>query len=168
MVSSSDEKYLSVENKTDSTAKSYKLTWKGFFSLDGFCVVFFLPTGLALASGLAATVTITHMLKAGDGIVCMDDVYGGETPRWGFRHLRQTPCSLHHSLVQNDGWRESETGSNRQLGYLWKCWLEFHSLYCKALIATSRKLLLHSVWRCRLLTAQNQSCWRPRWRPTPK
>ncbi|XP_068614054.1 cystathionine gamma-lyase-like [Brachionichthys hirsutus] len=32
---------------------------------------------LALASGLAATVTITHMLKAGDGIICMDDVYGG-------------------------------------------------------------------------------------------
>lgn len=36
------------------------------------------PVGLALASGLAATVTITHMLKSGDGIVCMDDVYGGE------------------------------------------------------------------------------------------
>lgn len=34
--------------------------------------------GIALASGLAATVTITHMLKSGDGIVCMDDVYGGE------------------------------------------------------------------------------------------
>ncbi|XP_061634098.1 cystathionine gamma-lyase-like isoform X6 [Phyllopteryx taeniolatus] len=32
---------------------------------------------LAVASGLAATVTITHMLKAGDGIICMDDVYGG-------------------------------------------------------------------------------------------
>lgn len=32
---------------------------------------------LAVASGLAATVTITHALKAGDGIVCMDDVYGG-------------------------------------------------------------------------------------------
>ncbi|XP_060889713.1 cystathionine gamma-lyase-like [Labrus mixtus] len=32
---------------------------------------------LAVASGLAATLTITHMLKAGDGIVCMDDVYGG-------------------------------------------------------------------------------------------
>eukprot|EP00064_Thunnus_orientalis_P006222 superscaffoldBa00000639_g6238 len=32
---------------------------------------------LALASGLASTVTITHMLKSGDGIVCMDDVYGG-------------------------------------------------------------------------------------------
>lgn len=35
-------------------------------------------TGLAFASGLAATATITHMLKKGDGIVCMDDVYGGE------------------------------------------------------------------------------------------
>lgn len=35
-------------------------------------------TGLAFASGLAATVTITHMLKKGDGIICMDDVYGGE------------------------------------------------------------------------------------------
>ncbi|XP_031163150.1 cystathionine gamma-lyase [Sander lucioperca] len=32
---------------------------------------------IAVASGLAATVTITHLLKAGDGIVCMDDVYGG-------------------------------------------------------------------------------------------
>ncbi|KAJ3599512.1 hypothetical protein NHX12_033472 [Muraenolepis orangiensis] len=32
---------------------------------------------LSLASGLAATMTITHMLKTGDGIVCMDDVYGG-------------------------------------------------------------------------------------------
>ncbi|KAF6734370.1 Cystathionine gamma-lyase [Oryzias melastigma] len=32
---------------------------------------------LAFASGLAATVTVTHLLKSGDGIVCMDDVYGG-------------------------------------------------------------------------------------------
>ncbi|XP_063351242.1 cystathionine gamma-lyase-like [Pelmatolapia mariae] len=44
---------------------------KAVASLDGakYC--------LALASGLAATVTVTHMLKAGDGIVSMDDVYGG-------------------------------------------------------------------------------------------
>lgn len=34
--------------------------------------------GIAVASGLAATVTLTHLLKAGDGIVSMDDVYGGE------------------------------------------------------------------------------------------
>ncbi|XP_051930550.1 cystathionine gamma-lyase isoform X2 [Hippocampus zosterae] len=32
---------------------------------------------LAVSSGLAATLTITHMLKEGDGIICMDDVYGG-------------------------------------------------------------------------------------------
>ncbi|XP_048831926.1 cystathionine gamma-lyase [Brienomyrus brachyistius] len=32
---------------------------------------------LSFASGLAATMTITHMLKANDGIVCMNDVYGG-------------------------------------------------------------------------------------------
>uniref|UniRef100_A0A8B9JSK9 Cystathionine gamma-lyase n=1 Tax=Astyanax mexicanus TaxID=7994 RepID=A0A8B9JSK9_ASTMX len=38
------------------------------------CSIFFC---VALASGLAATVTVTHMLKSGDGIVCMNDVYGG-------------------------------------------------------------------------------------------
>lgn len=44
--------------------------------------------GLALASGLAATMTITHMLKAGDGVVCMDDVYGGKrTPCVALRHV---------------------------------------------------------------------------------
>ncbi|XP_005385304.1 PREDICTED: cystathionine gamma-lyase [Chinchilla lanigera] len=32
---------------------------------------------LAFASGLAAAVTITHLLKAGDQVICMDDVYGG-------------------------------------------------------------------------------------------
>ncbi|KAM8805731.1 cystathionine gamma-lyase-like [Eudromia elegans] len=32
---------------------------------------------LAYASGLAATVNITHLLKAGDTIICTDDVYGG-------------------------------------------------------------------------------------------
>ncbi|XP_038601870.1 cystathionine gamma-lyase [Tachyglossus aculeatus] len=32
---------------------------------------------LAFASGLAATVNITHLLKTGDQIICMDDVYGG-------------------------------------------------------------------------------------------
>ncbi|XP_032282039.1 cystathionine gamma-lyase isoform X2 [Phoca vitulina] len=40
--------------------------------------------GLAFASGLAATVTITHLLKAGDQIICMDDVYGGTN-----RYFRQ-------------------------------------------------------------------------------
>lgn len=47
------------------------LPWRGSCNISS-------PAGLALASGLAATLTITHMLKSGDGIVCMDDVYGGE------------------------------------------------------------------------------------------
>src|SRR6202789_4354779 len=33
--------------------------------------------GLAFASGCAATTTIAHLLKAGDHLVCSDDVYGG-------------------------------------------------------------------------------------------
>ncbi|KAK3777556.1 hypothetical protein RRG08_021676 [Elysia crispata] len=33
--------------------------------------------GLCFASGLAATTTVTHLLQAGDHIICMDDVYGG-------------------------------------------------------------------------------------------
>ncbi|XP_059840330.1 cystathionine gamma-lyase-like [Hypanus sabinus] len=32
---------------------------------------------LAFASGLATTMTIAHLLKSGDGIICMNDVYGG-------------------------------------------------------------------------------------------
>lgn len=39
--------------------------------------IYFL-SGLAYASGLAATLNIVHLLKAGDTIVCTDDVYGGE------------------------------------------------------------------------------------------
>lgn len=33
--------------------------------------------GLAFSSGLAATSTLLHTLKAGDHVVCSDDVYGG-------------------------------------------------------------------------------------------
>ncbi|XP_041064762.1 cystathionine gamma-lyase-like [Carcharodon carcharias] len=32
---------------------------------------------LAFASGLATTMTIAHLLKSGDNIICMNDVYGG-------------------------------------------------------------------------------------------
>ncbi|XP_078074576.1 cystathionine gamma-lyase-like isoform X1 [Mustelus asterias] len=32
---------------------------------------------LAFASGLATTMTIAHLLKAGDSIICMNDVFGG-------------------------------------------------------------------------------------------
>ncbi|XP_051869126.1 cystathionine gamma-lyase-like [Pristis pectinata] len=33
--------------------------------------------GLAFASGLATAMTIAHLLKSGDGVICMNDVYGG-------------------------------------------------------------------------------------------
>ncbi|XP_039566868.1 cystathionine gamma-lyase-like [Passer montanus] len=32
---------------------------------------------LAYSSGLAALLNICHLLKAGDTVICMDDVYGG-------------------------------------------------------------------------------------------
>jgi cystathionine gamma-lyase len=32
---------------------------------------------LCFASGLAATMSITHLLKAGDHVICFDDLYGG-------------------------------------------------------------------------------------------
>ncbi len=41
--------------------------------------------GLAFASGLAATSAIIHLLKSGDHIVSVDDVYGG-TQRY-FRRI---------------------------------------------------------------------------------
>ena len=37
----------------------------------------FLLLGLAAASGLSATMLLTHLVKSGEHIVCMDDVYGG-------------------------------------------------------------------------------------------
>ena len=33
--------------------------------------------GLATSSGLSATMLLTHLLKSGEHIVCVDDVYGG-------------------------------------------------------------------------------------------
>ena len=51
---------------------------------------------LAFSSGLAATSTITHLLKSGDHIVCMDDLYGG-TNRY-FRKVRNTIYFLTFSV----------------------------------------------------------------------
>lgn len=33
--------------------------------------------GIATASGLSATMLLTHLLKSGDHILSVDDVYGG-------------------------------------------------------------------------------------------
>ncbi|OXB82182.1 UNVERIFIED_CONTAM: hypothetical protein H355_009061 [Colinus virginianus] len=55
---------------------------------------------LAYASGLAATVNVTHLLKAGDTIICMDDVYGGTN-----RYFRQIAMEMGLNLV----WIETPT-----------------------------------------------------------
>lgn len=54
---------------------SLVLTWAGK-SENQFehCVSF---AGLLFASGLAATATLTSILKQGDHVVAMDDLYGG-------------------------------------------------------------------------------------------
>ncbi|XP_009992887.1 PREDICTED: cystathionine gamma-lyase [Chaetura pelagica] len=49
---------------------------------------------LAFASGLAATLNITHLLKAGDTIICMDDVYGGTN-----RYFRQVAMEMGLNIV---------------------------------------------------------------------
>lgn len=106
------------------------------------------PAGLALASGLAATVTITHMLKAGDGIVCMDDVYGGEA----------APSEW---VNDSKGVKKTQTTGN-----------DFFLSFCfstyKAQTATSKELLLRSAWMCHSLTAQCRRSWSPPWSPTPR
>uniref|UniRef100_A0A8C7R5I2 Cystathionine gamma-lyase n=1 Tax=Oncorhynchus mykiss TaxID=8022 RepID=A0A8C7R5I2_ONCMY len=63
--------YSRSGNPTRNCLEKAVAALDGAYSLQEFSV------GFALASGLAATMTITHMLKAGDGIVCMSDVYGG-------------------------------------------------------------------------------------------
>ncbi|KAK2540570.1 Cth [Columba guinea] len=49
---------------------------------------------LAYASGLAATLNITHLLKAGDMIICMDDVYGGTN-----RYFRKVAMKMGLNVV---------------------------------------------------------------------
>src|SRR4030067_2938356 len=36
--------------------------------------------GFAFATGMAAEATVFHLLKAGDHVICGDDVYGGPRP----------------------------------------------------------------------------------------
>lgn len=53
--------------------------------------------GVAFASGMAATVTLLHLLKAGDHVVCIDDVYGG-TQRY-FRRIATPMCAMEFDFV---------------------------------------------------------------------
>lgn len=102
------------------------------------------PAGLALASGLAATLTITHMLKSGDGIVCMDDVYGGE---------RKAVQMM--SPVQKCFLVRKRKNFVRAL-----CMCVCVCFTHKAQTATTKELPVIWAWRCHLLTVLNQSCSR--------
>ncbi|KAL9950805.1 hypothetical protein ACROYT_G043367 [Oculina patagonica] len=53
--------------------------------------------GLAAASGLSATMLLTHLLKTGEHIVCVDDVYGG-TNRY-FSRVAATQMGIEISFV---------------------------------------------------------------------
>lgn len=134
------------------------VVWHGIYLPFWFNNVF--PTGLALASGLAATVTITHLLKAGDGIVCMDDVYGGEIDLWNLDNYvgkHDSTLRLHTSYLQNGYGLKEEA----HFEY-------FNFLACKAQTVTSNELLLKLVWTWLLLTVQNQRSWSLLLRPTLK
>jgi cystathionine gamma-lyase len=53
--------------------------------------------GIAFASGLAATTAITQILKQGDHVVCIDDVYGG-TQRY-FRMIAAPLCGMEFTFI---------------------------------------------------------------------
>jgi len=55
--------------------------------------------GFAFASGMAAEATVIHLLKAGDHIICGDDVYGG-TYRLFQQVMRNFGLEVH--LYQNE------------------------------------------------------------------
>ena len=56
---------------------------------------------MAFASGLSATTTIVHLLKAGDHIVSADDIYGG-TNRYVYFYLCLS-TSFWFCVVENVG-----------------------------------------------------------------
>jgi cystathionine gamma-lyase len=52
---------------------------------------------LSFASGLAATVAVLHLLKSGDNVICIDDVYGG-TQRY-FRRVAEPNYGITFDFV---------------------------------------------------------------------
>ena len=75
--------------------------------------------GLAFASGMAATVTATHLLKSGDHVVCVDDVYGG-TQRY-FRRIAAPVYGLTFDFVDvaQPGARERAVAANARTRMVW-------------------------------------------------
>ena len=75
--------------------------------------------GLAFASGMAATVTCTHLLKSGDHVVCIDDVYGG-TQRY-FRRIVVPTYGITFSFIDFTipGALEEAVKSNPKTKLVW-------------------------------------------------
>jgi cystathionine gamma-lyase len=74
---------------------------------------------LAFASGLAATVTLLHLLKAGDHVVCTADVYGG-TQRF-FRRVAAPTYGMTFSFVDTSvaGALERELAAHPAARMVW-------------------------------------------------
>lgn len=72
--------------------------------------------GLAFASGLAATDAILHTLKAGDHVICSDDVYGGS-----FRILDKVyrRMGIELSFVDLSDMRQAEAAFRSNTRLLW-------------------------------------------------
>ena len=75
--------------------------------------------GLAFASGMAATVTATHLLRSGDHVVCVDDVYGG-TQRY-FRRIAAPVYGLTFDFVDvaAPGALERAVAANARTRMIW-------------------------------------------------
>ncbi|GJQ13137.1 hypothetical protein GpartN1_g4928.t1 [Galdieria partita] len=70
----------------------------------------------AFSSGLAATVTLLHLLKAGDHIICIDDVYGG-TQRY-FRRVASN-FQLEFSFVDFEDLPKVEAAIQSNTKLIW-------------------------------------------------
>lgn len=75
--------------------------------------------GLSYASGMAATVAILHLLKAGDHVVCIDDVYGG-TQRY-FRRIAAPTYGITFTFVDTTvpGELEKALAANPNTKLVW-------------------------------------------------
>ena len=76
--------------------------------------------GVAFASGMAATSTIIHLLKSGDSVVCIDDVYGG-TQRY-FRRVVVPTCAISFEFC--DMAKPGELEATVKAGITKLVWLE--------------------------------------------
>jgi cystathionine gamma-lyase len=73
--------------------------------------------GLAFASGCAATTTIIHMLKAGDHVICSDDVYGG-TNRLFSKVISNNGIEFSFVDLSKEGVLEKSIKSNTRLVWI--------------------------------------------------